>query len=98
MNKEFRIWIDAIEHGKFIYPESITFYKNGSTETPEYRGGIVQQYTGLTDSTGKKIFEGDIVCTKFLDEETTAEVSYSGEYAAFLLGENAMWQGGERWK
>ena len=49
MTKEFRVWIDAIEHGKFIYPESITFYKNGSTETPEYRGGIVQQYTGLTD-------------------------------------------------
>lgn len=92
MNKEFRVWIDAVEPGKFIYPESITFYKDGSVETPEYRGGTVQQYTGLTDSTGKKIFEGDIVDYRYDGMSEFEKERYSN-----LLVSPVYWEY-ERWR
>ena len=34
---------------------------------------VIQQFTGLTDSTGKEVWEGDIVC-----EKMTNEIAYQG--------------------
>lgn len=75
MNKEFRVW-DGI---RFLWPtEFCLFPEDNGTFLPRRLAGygelrdipnsVILQYTGLTDSTGKKIFEGDIVCEKMTDD------------------------------
>lgn len=38
------------------------------------RGFVIQQFTGLKDSEGKEVWEGDIVC-----EKMTAEIDFHGD-------------------
>lgn len=104
MTKKFRVWDK--QDKSFLSEEYLKEFKvsiswDGQTIRQDFLGGtktigediIVQQWTGLTDSQGVEIYEGDIVKASFLEEEIIRAVIYSREYAAFLLGENAMWQG-----
>lgn len=101
-NKEFAEWTNRdpffdTSHGK------IFFWERVQKEDGSYDGDIIlqdygdrfvlQQYTGLKDSKGVEIYEGDIVDCKYDDEKVIAEIKYSEESAAFLCGENALWQG-----
>ena len=62
-----------LSDGKWVYGDLnqlqdstiIHWYNNGCRVADEVDPSTVCQYTGLTDKNGKKIFEGDIVKTKY---------------------------------
>lgn len=79
-NLEFR-YFDPVGRffnysSQFEWPDNFSKLEKFFSMASKFSEGIVQQYTGLTDSTGKKVFEGDIVC-----EKITEEMAANGESA-----------------
>ena len=61
-----------IYSSEFDWPDNFSKLEKFFSMASRYSAGGVQQFTGLTDSTGKKIFEGDIV----EKESKTFEIKY----------------------
>ncbi len=99
MNKEFRVW-DGI---RFLWPSEFCLFPEddgifsprrlaGYGELRDIPNSVIQQYTGLTDSTGKKIFEGDIVDYRYDGMSEFEKERYSS-----LLVSPVYWEY-ERWR
>jgi uncharacterized phage protein (TIGR01671 family) len=61
MNKEFRAWHTEAE--EMFYPERAS---DAFRWKEDGQPVIIEQYTGLTDKNGSKIFEGDIVSLQWI--------------------------------
>lgn len=56
---KFRIWDKNFE--SMLYPDSLIWFGDESCQRNGDMGYILQQYTGLKDSHGNDIWEGDIL-------------------------------------
>lgn len=86
MNIDFRAWDKTFE--KLVYrTELLKRNMSHILLDPESCGLVLQLFTGLTDSKGTKIYEGDIVKveTAYGDEPYLSVVKWHGEkgYPAF---------------
>lgn len=62
----------------------ITVIEGGQYRLDKFRLGeyVLMQFTGLKDSKGKEIYEGDVV--KFIEENLIGEIRYQDD--AFVMG------------
>lgn len=78
-DKEFKemVQVDAL-----VFEEQIikATYKNGNVVKEDLKNYVLMQSTGLTDSAGKEIFEGDIIDYN----GRNAVVKWHGSYASFV--------------
>jgi uncharacterized phage protein (TIGR01671 family) len=106
---KFRAWDKLAK--RFTYPDKgyqghYVLDLNGQFQNLQNGSGgdeyVVQQWTGLRDSKGVDIYEGDIVRGKFLDTEyrhlktINSEVVWVERYASFNIGMEEWRYSGER--
>lgn len=76
---KFRIW--SIERKQWLYDSDIYYHLLKHHEGKE----VIQQFTGLLDSTGREIYEGDILD---INVKSTILLYSSGLYRASVYWDN----------
>lgn len=81
---EFRIWDKA--ENEFAKPSeygsAIEWFEGCANDLDSL---VIQEWTGLTDISGKKIFEGDIIEWTHKDERQHGPIVFSPSCAAFVI-------------
>jgi uncharacterized phage protein (TIGR01671 family) len=75
------------ENDELVYPKEGTLYAYLETfERGGFKEAIFQQFTGLLDNNGKKIYEGDLLEFAYTDNKKFAgKVEYEEKFACFVL-------------
>lgn len=91
---EFRVWNS--DNKSWLEDCDILISSDGHlcmNESQMLKGNfIIQQFTGLTDKNGKKIFEGDIVIFFFYKESSGGSYDYNGGKIKHLVVVEPDWE------
>ena len=88
---KFRAWDD--HNNEFIYFDDLYWFEENYVHHSGDNHKIIQQFTGMQDSSDKEIYEGDLVDFSVRHYEEilkykNQEVIYKDEFGMFVFGED----------
>lgn len=87
--REFRFRIWNLEEKRWEEPQCMEVLNSSgelcSLYDDEYKKTVIQQFTGLTDTYNKELYEGDIVETIYAEANKRGEIVFDVTLAAFRV-------------